>query len=119
ELFGPSGPVIPDLEDKVEDAKPGQPRTLMVLGSDRRAKTSRDAQLLGTNEKPHSDTIVLIQLDSKRNRITVLSLPRDLAVTIPGYADNTKINQAYDEGGAALTLDTVTHLFQTATNKEF
>ena len=36
----------------------------------------------------------------KRNRIAVLSLPRDLAVTIPGYADGVKINQAYDEGGA-------------------
>ena len=37
----------------------------------------------------------------------MLSLPRDLAVTIPGYADGVKINQAYDEGGAALTLETV------------
>ena len=43
---------------------------------------------------------MLVRLDPKRNRIAVLSLPRDLAVTIPGYADNTKINQAYDEGGA-------------------
>ena len=45
---------------------------------------------------------MLVRLDPKRNRIAVMSLPRDLAVTIPGYADNTKINQAYDEGGAAL-----------------
>ncbi len=71
-----------------------------MLGSDRRAKSSTDAKL-GQAETPHSDTIVLIRLDPKRNRIAVLSLPRDLAVTIPGYADNTKINQAYDEGGAA------------------
>ena len=47
----------------------------------------------------------------------MLSLPRDLAVTIPGYADNTKINQAYDEGGAGLTLKTVKHLFESATGK--
>ena len=90
-----------------------------VLGSDRRAKTSTDARIYGQNEKPHSDTIVLIRLDSKRNRIAVLSLPRDLAVTIPGYADNTKINEAYDEGGAGLTLKTVRHLFESATGKEF
>ena len=45
----------------------------------------------------------------------MLSLPRDLAVTIPGYADGVKINQAYDEGGAALTLKTVKHLFESAT----
>ena len=50
--------------------------------------------------EPHSDTIVLVRLDPKRDRVAVLSLPRDLAVTIPGYADGVKINQAYDEGGA-------------------
>ena len=62
---------------------------------------------------------MLIRLDPKRNRIAVLSLPRDLAVTIPGYADNTKINQAYDEGGAAKTLETVKHLFESATGEKF
>jgi LCP family protein required for cell wall assembly len=49
----------------------------------------------------------------------VLSLPRDLAVTIPGYADNTKINQAYDEGGAPKTLETVKYLFENATGEKF
>jgi LCP family protein required for cell wall assembly len=91
----------------------------MVLGSDRRAKTSTDARVLGPNQKRHSDTIVLIRLDSRRNRIAVLSLPRDLAVTIPGFADNRKINEAYDEGGARLTLRTVKHLFASATGKPF
>ena len=70
-------------------------------------RRSTDAKLYGQAEQPHSDTIVLSASIPKRNRIAVLSLPRDLAVTIPGYADNTKINQAYDEGGAALTLETV------------
>ena len=49
----------------------------------------------------------------------MLSLPRDLAVTVPGYADGVKINQAYDEGGAALTLKTVKHLFESATGDPF
>jgi len=119
---GPAGTPAPTIkidEGEIEEAEPGQPRTLLVLGSDRRAKTSRDAKILGAHEKPHSDTIVLIRLDSNRNRIAVLSLPRDLAVTIPGYADNRKINEAYNEGGAALTLETVKHLFASATGKEF
>ena len=93
---GPPPEVIPDIpEEDLPPAEPGQPRTILLLGSDRRAKTSTDAKVYGQNEKPHSDTIVLLRLDSKRNRIAVLSLPRDLAVTIPGYADNTKINEAY------------------------
>lgn len=112
-------PPIQIPEEDIAPPEPGQPRTLMLLGSDRRAKTSRDAQVLGADEKPHSDTIVLVRLDPKRNRIGVLSLPRDLAVTIPGFADNRKINEAYDEGGAPLTLKTVRHLFASATGKEF
>ncbi len=102
---------------RLPDVKPGGPRTLLVLGSDRRAANSTDAKLNGQNKQPHSDTIVLVRLDPKRNRIAVMSLPRDLAVTIPGYADNTKINEAYDEGGAAKTLETVKYLFENATGK--
>jgi len=123
----PPGPVptpIPNLGDDGNDdtpevvtaPEPGAPRTLLVLGSDIRAKTSRDGQV---GMEPHSDTIVLVRLDPDRHRIAVLSLPRDLAVTIPGYGDGVKINQAYDQGGAALTAKTVKNLFATATGKEF
>jgi LCP family protein required for cell wall assembly len=113
-------PAPPPLDDipELPDVDPGGPRTLLVLGSDRRAKTSTDAKLYGQAAQPHSDTIVLVRLDPKRNRIAVMSLPRDLAVTIPGYADNTKINQAYDEGGPALTLETVKLLVSNATGHE-
>lgn len=102
----------------VEPVEPGGPRTLLVLGSDRRSKYSKDAQL-GQRENPHSDTMVLVRLDPKRHRVAVMSLPRDLAVTIPGYADNTKINAAYDEGGAGLTTKTIKHFFETATGEKF
>ena len=108
---GPTPTPIPGLPE-LPPPEPGGPRTLLVLGSDRRDKRATDAKL---GQEPHSDTIVLIRLDPKRNRVAVLSLPRDLAVTIPGYADGAKINQAYDEGGAALTLKTVEHLFESAT----
>jgi LCP family protein required for cell wall assembly len=115
----PAPPPIAEIPDKaLPDVEPGGPRTLLVLGSDRRAKNSTDAKLYGQAAQPHSDTIVLVRLDPKRNRIAVMSLPRDLAVTIPGYTDNTKINQAYDEGGPALTLETVKLLFTNATGHE-
>jgi LCP family protein required for cell wall assembly len=114
----PPPPIAEIPEEDLPEVEPGGPRTLLVLGSDRRAKTSTDAKVYGQADQPHSDTIVLVRLDPKRNRIAVMSLPRDLAVTIPGYADNTKINQAYDEGGAALTLDTVKLLFSNAIGKE-
>jgi polyisoprenyl-teichoic acid--peptidoglycan teichoic acid transferase len=112
----PAIPGIPDDPGGVVPVPSGGPRTLLILGSDRRAKNSTDSKL---GQKPHSDTIVLVRLDPKLHRIAVLSLPRDLAVSIPGDGDGMKINQAYDDGGAALTLKTVKHLFYTATGKDF
>jgi len=99
----------------VTPVTPGGPRTILVLGSDRRAKSSKDAALGFT---PRSDTILLVRLDPKSKRIATLSIPRDLAVTIPGYGLD-KINAAYTDGGAALTLDTIKSLFETATGKTF
>src|SRR3954447_26878252 len=96
--------------------KPGGPRTLLVLGSDHRSKRSIDGRL---GSKPLSDTIVLIRLDPKRKRVAVLSLPRDLAVSIPGVGDGIKINEAYERGGPRKTLETVRHLFQSATGQDF
>src|SRR3954452_7876039 len=49
-------PRDPGGADPIPEVPPGGPRTLLVLGSDRRAKTSRDAQL-GAPDQPHSDTI--------------------------------------------------------------
>src|SRR3954468_20701191 len=116
----PAPPPIDNIpEEELPEVEPGGPRTLLVLGSDRRSKTSTDAKLYGQAEHPPSRTIGLVRPDPKRNRIAVISLPRDLAVTIPGYADNTKINQAYDEGGAAKTLETVKYLFENATAEKF
>src|SRR4051794_1300751 len=96
--------------------KPGGPRTLLVLGSDHRSKKSIDAKL---GQKPLSDTIVLVRLDPKRKRVAVLSLPRDLAVSIPGVGDGIKINEAYTDGGPQKTLETVKHLFESATGTDF
>src|SRR3954452_2483978 len=118
---GPREPALPGFEGEtgkklIPPVPPGGPRTLLVLGSDRRAKQSVDSKL---GQEPHSDTIVLVRLDPKRHRIAVLSLPRDLAVTIPGVADGVKINAAYDKGGAALATRTVKHLFSSATGEDF
>jgi LCP family protein required for cell wall assembly len=111
----PKGPPIVVPPGGVVEPEPDGPRTLLLLGSDRRAASSVDARRNGSAETPHSDTIVLVRLDPDRNRIAVLSLPRDLAVKIPGYAGERKINEAYDHGGPAKTLATVRHLFDQAT----
>ena len=107
------------------DADPRASRTRNCRRRSRaaRARCSCSAPTAATSARPTPSSgrsrtrtrSCSIRLDPKRNRVAVLSLPRDLAVTIPGYADGAKINQAYDEGGAALTLKTVKHLFESAT----
>jgi LCP family protein required for cell wall assembly len=74
---------------------------LLVVGADKRPDE---------NEKyGRSDTIILVHVDPDNNYLSMLSLPRDLRVSIPGYGVN-KINAAYAYGGPALTITTVEQL---------
>ena len=72
--------------------------TVLVLGYDHRSweKTT----------KSRSDTMILMRLDPHAHSLTVLSMPRDMRVDIPGHGID-KLNAAYSIGGAELALDTV------------
>ena len=94
---------IPSLDR--DDA--GGPQTLMVLGSDERFGDKK------AGGKPRSDTIILVRLDPDKDTVSVMSLPRDLKVTIPGNDIPTKINGAYEQGGPDLTLKTVRETLST------
>jgi polyisoprenyl-teichoic acid--peptidoglycan teichoic acid transferase len=83
----------------------GGPQTIMILGSDHRVTDQK-------GDKPHSDTILLIHLNPDAQATTIMSIPRDLRVDIPGYGSD-KINAAYTDGGPHLTLKTVKSLFAT------
>jgi polyisoprenyl-teichoic acid--peptidoglycan teichoic acid transferase len=82
----------------------GKPQTLLLLGSDRRFGDPKHSA--------HSDTLMLVRLDPRQQATTVLSIPRDLKVEIPGYG-TSKINAAYGEGGLDLTVRTVKNLLST------
>ncbi len=70
---------------------------LVLLGSDTRSTTGKGGR---------SDTIILVHIDSKNDFLSLLSIPRDLRVKIPGRGYN-KINAAYAYGGPALVIRTV------------
>ncbi|MDX6525292.1 MAG: polyisoprenyl-teichoic acid--peptidoglycan teichoic acid transferase [Gaiellales bacterium] len=76
----------------------GKPVTVLLLGYDHRSweKTTQS----------RSDTMILMRLDPQRHSLTVLSMPRDMLVSIPGHGQN-KLNAAYSFGGADLALQTV------------
>jgi polyisoprenyl-teichoic acid--peptidoglycan teichoic acid transferase len=93
------------LGNELTTANAGGPQTLLLIGSDKRAKGAIDA-----SGPPHSDTMMLVRLDPNQPNTTVLSVPRDLKVTIhPDHRRPTtqKINAAYSIGGAKLALRTV------------
>src|SRR5207247_7985454 len=83
--------------DKVlAQADSGAPQTILLIGSDQRAKTSNDAKINGTNGR--SDTMMLVRLDPHKRATALMSLPRDLKVPIPGHGTD-KLNAAYAIGG--------------------
>jgi LCP family protein required for cell wall assembly len=93
---------------EIDAADVGGPQTLMILGSDERFDDKKNGA-----GRPRSDTIILVRLDKNNDAISVMSLPRDLKVTIPGNSLPTKINGAYEQGGERLTLRTVKKVLST------
>jgi polyisoprenyl-teichoic acid--peptidoglycan teichoic acid transferase len=92
------------LGHELAETDPGQPQTLMILGSDRRPKNNQEGAA-----GARSDTIMLVRLDPDKEAIAIMSLPRDLKVDIPGHGTD-KLNMAYEYGGPRLTLKTVKRL---------
>ncbi len=71
---------------------------LLLIGTDRRPEEE--------GENGRSDTIIVVHIDPDNDYLSVLSLPRDLRVEVPGYGKQ-KINAAYSFKGAALCITTV------------
>ena len=74
------------------------PLNFVLMGSD----------TLG-GERGRSDTLMLAHLNAERNKIYLISFPRDMYVTIPGHGEH-KINAAYSYGGSALAIETLESL---------
>lgn len=82
----------------LEDVNEGGAKTIMVLGSDRRFSDGKVPS--------RSDTVMLVRMDPDKGATSVMSLPRDLKVTIPNQGVD-KLNAAYAYGGEELTIKTV------------
>jgi LCP family protein required for cell wall assembly len=82
-----------------------EPIHIVLLGLDQRPEESGPSR---------TDTIIVIRVDPTTNSVSMLSIPRDLWVPIPGYGEN-RINTAnyigdlkgYPGGGPALVKKTV------------
>ena len=88
-------------------AAPGAPQTLLLVGDDRRpAPQGRPNAFV----VPHSNEMLLVRLDPAQPTIAMLSIPRELKVTIrprPGKPVVNRINFAYTLGGIRLMTETI------------
>ncbi len=89
-------PVLGDAESTLEPTPTQVPLpswdgtsrvTILLIGSDTR----------GSREVARSDTLILVTINPETKQVSMLSIPRDLLVTIPNYGKD-KINAAYAYG---------------------
>ena len=110
-VFFFSAQTAPDVSDKTKDAlSPGSAvlagSTILVLGSDERPKGSKEP---GANQGPsRADSIMLLHVGF--GSVRKLSILRDTSMEIPGHG-TARVNSAYAQGGAALTIDTLENFF--------
>ncbi|WP_141012724.1 LCP family protein [Nocardioides sambongensis] len=92
--------------DRPED-QPGT--TYLIVGSDSRGDLSKEErEQLGTGGdagNARTDTIMLLQTGSGPD--TLISIPRDTLVDIPGHGSGEKINSSFAIGGPELLTQTV------------
>ncbi len=99
----PPGQDLPDIIARSETLN------ILVLGVDQRD---------GEQGPTRTDTIILVSVDLVEKTASMLSIPRDLWVTIPGFGED-RINTAhyygdlhdYPGGGPALLRTTIKHNF--------
>jgi LCP family protein required for cell wall assembly len=84
-------------------AAPGSPFTILLLGSDNDSKFPPDKVL--------TQSMILVRVTPATHQVTMLSIPRDLWVPL-STGHNAKIDLAYQEGGAAAAVSTVSKNFK-------
>ena len=86
-----------DVSKVVTFPLPGKPYYVLLLGSDSREDTADDSR---------ADSIMLARVDELAKKVTIVSLPRDLRVEIPGHGTD-KLNASFAYGGVSCCIETV------------
>lgn len=88
------------VKDPIKEEESDEVINIALFGLDRRSK----------DEPARSDSIMLLTIDKKHNKIKMSSIMRDTYVKINGHGE-TKINHAYAYGGPQLAIRTLNENF--------
>ncbi|MDO4177722.1 MAG: LCP family protein [Phascolarctobacterium sp.] len=64
------------------------------------------------DEPKRTDAMLLLSVDPEKNKVAVLSLPRDTKVILPGHSDYQKLNSAYTFGGTVMAKQAIANLLK-------
>jgi polyisoprenyl-teichoic acid--peptidoglycan teichoic acid transferase len=81
----------------------GETQTMLLVGNDQRAHTTTAPVL------PHSNEMLLVRIDPSKPYISMMSIPRELMVTIkcPNGPATTRLNYALTCGGFSTLVSTI------------
>lgn len=99
---------IPNLADDT----PGSVMNVLLVGSDSRANVTGDlADATGKSVEGDrqglSDTMMILHVDPRDEQAAILSIPRDLYVTLAGSGSKDRINAAFADGGPQELIQTI------------
>lgn len=94
------GTLAKTMDDLPRNERLGVKKNIVVLGVDGREKD---------DDPGRSDTLFVVMFDPSSKNVSLLSIPRDTRVRIPGHGWD-KINHAYAFGGHKLTQQTTEEL---------
>lgn len=88
-----------DTERAKEKVATREKLNILLLGVDKRA-----------GDRGRSDSMILLTLDPKTDKMQMISIPRDTRTLIVGKGFEDKINHAYAFGGADMSVATVENM---------
>lgn len=111
-IFSPRGAQLGSNKSEDKKTENEEPKKVSVFDED---KDIVHILLIGvdqsevtyvTDNSQRADTIMLLSIDPKIDKVQILSIPRDTYIKIKGY-DNYKMNAAYARGGLDLQVEMV------------
>ncbi|MBQ9058824.1 MAG: LCP family protein [Atopobiaceae bacterium] len=95
-----------DLRENLATVEAGEPFYMLLLGVDKNIDRINDEEYGPEASAYRSDSIMLVRIDPKDVKVTLVSIHRDTLVRL-GVHGEEKINAAYSIGGPSFAVETV------------